>query len=254
MMRLSSMTVLFVAVLCIGIAGIALADTPALKPLVVNASGTYLDKGVWLYRNADGKYVVGQAVGGTNERLIMPSPSPSPGGALAGVEIIRHPLDTLGYPLHIALVEKLFAASFQTMIEATNDGDLWRYDFGEPVTSEKPITGGSRPSFKDWGPFHADAVPIAQAPEPNIQAAFNFAKTSLNSIGNMPKSQKNLANYGVLFVDDGNTIWVELGPRFGPDEAPHLGCQTQLGRDMVFGYTKRQSDSGAKAGKFLQCF
>ena len=70
----------------------------------------------------------------------------------------------------------------------------------------------------------------------------------------MPAAQKDLANYGVLFVDDGNTVWVEFGPRFAPDEAPHLGCQTQLGRDMVFGYYKKQTDTQGKSGKFLQCF
>jgi hypothetical protein len=70
----------------------------------------------------------------------------------------------------------------------------------------------------------------------------------------MPESQKNLGNYGVLFVDDGNTIWVEFGPRFAVNERPHLGCQTQLGRDMVFGFNKKQVDDEGTSGKFLQCF
>jgi hypothetical protein len=64
---------------------------------------------VWLYRLADGRYAPGPAVIGTNEMLVMPSPSPPPGCALDAVEVLRHRFDTLGYPLHIALVEKLFA-------------------------------------------------------------------------------------------------------------------------------------------------
>jgi hypothetical protein len=40
---------------------------------------------------------------------------------------------------------------------------------------------------------------------------------------------------------------------FGPGEAPHLGCRTQLGRDMVFGYNKK-AQSDRSTGKFLQCF
>jgi hypothetical protein len=229
-----------------------LADSTG-KGLVINASGTYEDEGVWLYRTPEGKYGFGPAFAGTNELLVMPSPSPEPGGAVVGVEIIRHPFDTLGYPMHIALVEKLFAASYQITINASNAGELWKYEYGDPVINEAPITNASRPAFKSWGPFPADAVPMAQAPDPELQGAFDFAKGALNSIGNMPDSQKNLANYGVLFIDDGSTIWVELGPRFAPQEAPHLGCQTQLGRDMVFGYDKKRSERG-KVGKFLQCF
>ncbi len=244
------------AALCISVGAVALADSMAGRPLVINASGTFADKGVWLYRGADGKFGFGPATIGTNELLVMPSPAPPPGGAVAGVEILRHPLDTLGYPLHIALVEKLFAASYQIAISAGNgnNGELWKYEYGDPVQNEEPVAGGTAPAVKAWGPFHADSVPLAQAPEPDMAAAFNFAKGALNSIGNMPAPQKNLGNYGVLFVDDGNTVWVELGPRFGANEAPHLGCQTQLGRDMVFGFTKKQTDDKGTAGKFLQCF
>jgi len=235
------------------VAAVALADSPAGKPLVINGSGTYQDKGVWLYRTAAGMYGFGPAVIGTNETLLMPSPSPEPGGAVVGVEIIRHPFDTLGYPMRIALVEKLFAASYQITINASNNGDLWKYEYGDPVVDETPLSGKSRAAFRSWGPFHADTVPLAQAPEPEIEAAFDFAKSALNSIVNLPDSQKNLGSYGVLFIDDGNTVWVEFGPRFAADEAPHLGCQTQLGRDMVFGYNKKHSGP-VESGKFLQCF
>lgn len=119
---------LTVVTLCASIAAAALADAATGKPLVINEFGTYSDKGVWLYRTAKGLYDFGTGVDGTNELLVMPSPAPEPGGAVAGVEIIRHPLDTLGYPLHIALVEKLFAASQQTTIDASNLGHIWQYD------------------------------------------------------------------------------------------------------------------------------
>jgi hypothetical protein len=234
------------------LATVGLADSPVGKSLVINESGTYHDRATWQYRTADGKYTDGPKIEGTNEMLVMPSPSPPAGGALNAVVMARHRFDTLGYPIHIALVEKLFAASYQTRIYVF-DGQLWSHDYGEPVTNETPVTHGSGPAFKAWGPFHADAVPLAQAPEPEIQPAFDFAKDALNSIGNLPDPQKSLGNYGVLFVDDGSTVWVEFGPRFGENEAPHLGCQTQIGRDMVFGYNKKQPSQG-KSGKFLQCF
>ncbi len=206
-----------------------------------------------MYRSANGTFGFGPAVIGTNELLVMPSPSPPSGGTVAGVEIIRHPLNTVGYPLHIALVEKLFAASYQTSIMAVDKGETWKYDYGEPVIDEKLAAGASPPTFKAWGPFPANAVPLAQAPEQDMQAAFNFAKGALNAISNMPASQKDLANYGILFIDDGNTIWIELAPRFGPSETPHLGCQTQLGRDMILGFDKKQPDK-QDLGKFIPCF
>ncbi len=237
---------------CLGV--VALADTAPGKPITASAAGTSQDKGVWMYRSADGTLGSGPAVIGTNELLVMPPPSPPSGGAVAGVEIIRHPLNTLGYPLHIALVEKLFAASYQAGVLAVNKGETWKYDYGDPVIDEKPAAGGGAPTFKAWGPFPANAVPFAQAPEPDMQAAFNFAKGALNAISNMPASQKDLANYGILFIDDGSTIWVELAPRFGPNETPHLGCQTQLGRDIVLGFNKKEPDKQDVAGKFLPCF
>lgn len=243
----------FVLIAMLG-AGITAVARAAGEALAINASGTFQDKGVWLYRYAGGGYGYGPAFNGTNETLVMPSPSPPPGGSVVGVEIIRHRFDTLGYPMHIALVEKLFASSYQVTINASDNGELWKYEYGDPVTNETPITNASRPAFKSWGPFHADAVPFAQAPDPELQVAFDFAKGALESIRNMPDSQKNLANYGLLFIDDGNTVWVEFGPRLAPDEAPHLGCQTKLGRDMVFGYNKKHAAGQAVSGKFLQCF
>ena len=158
---------------------VALADAPPGKPMVINEFGTYTDKAVWMYRNADGTVSLGTTVTGTNETLVMPSPSPPPDGAVGGVTLGRHSFDTLGYPMHIALVEKLFAASYQINIYASSDiankMGLWSYDYGDPVTNERPVAGPN-PTFKSWGPFHADAVPLAQAPEPEIAAAFSFAR------------------------------------------------------------------------------
>ena len=256
-MRLKRLACSFLVVLCIGATP---KPTPKASPkttakgLAINQNGTYADKGMWLYGNEPGKYGYGPAVVGTNELLVMPDPSPPAGSVLAGVVLIRHSFDTLGYPMHIALVEKLFAASYQITISASQDAELWKYVYGDPIANETLTTGGTRPPFKSFGPYHADAVPFDKAPEPDIQAAFNFAKAALNSIRNLPASQKSLTNYGVLFIDDGDTVWVEFGPRFGPNEAAHLGCQTQLGRDMVFGYNKTQANAKGAVGKFLQCF
>ncbi len=141
----------FLATLGIGIGAVAVAQTPSLKPVVVNQTGPYTDKGVWLYANAAGKYGYGAAVNGTNELLIMPAPSPSPGGSLAGILLIRHPFDPIGYPLHIALVEKLFAASYQTTVEASEGGDIWKHEFSDPVAVETPTTGGTRLPFRIFG-------------------------------------------------------------------------------------------------------
>lgn len=237
---------------------IAAAGAPpnvfGVNTLRINATGVYRDRATWLYRTAQGTFSFGATIDGTNETLVMPAPSPQPGGTVVGVELLRHGFDTLGYPMHISLAEKLFAASYQVGIDAGRPGDLWAYAYGDAVTSERPIADvRSRAAFKAWGPFHADAVPLAQSPEPEITAAFDVAKDALNAIVNLPDAQKDMANYGVLFIDDGTTVWVEFGPRFGPQEAPHLGCQTQLGRDMVIGYLKKQTPGG-QLGKFLQCF
>ena len=126
-MSMKAFLACFLVALCLGLSAAALADAPPNgKPLVINEFGTYQDRAVWLYRTADRKYSFGRpAVIGTNETLVMPSPSPEPGGAVFGVEILRHPFDTLGYPLHIALVEKLFAASYQIAIDADNNGAIW---------------------------------------------------------------------------------------------------------------------------------
>ena len=218
--------------------------------MVINNQGTFVDFGVWMYQRADGKNTLAPGVKGTNETIVMPSPAPPPGGKLVGITRVRHNFVTLGYPMQISLVDKLFAAAYQIPIYTSLDGALWEYPYGAGITDEKPLGGQDRPPFNFLGPFPADG-PLPDT----VHDAFAFAVKVMNSITNMPASQKDLKNYGVLFVDDGATIWVEFGPRFAPGEAPHLGCQTQLGRDMVVGYEKdRTSVAPGQVGRFLQCF
>jgi hypothetical protein len=179
----------------------------------------------------------------------MPAPSPEPGGQVAAVAIVRHSFDTLGYPMHVSLLEKLFGTSYKISVYASNQGEMWQYDSGSPASDEKSVTLQQSPRIKIWGPMRADG-PIP----PDLQKAFAFAEESLASIRNLSDAQKQLGNYIVMFVDDGTTTWVEFGPSFAPGETPHLGCQTQLGRDMVFGYDDKQTGGERKTGEFLQCF
>jgi hypothetical protein len=46
--RLKQLAFFLLAMLGIGIGTVALAQTPSLKPVVVNQTGPYTDKGVWL--------------------------------------------------------------------------------------------------------------------------------------------------------------------------------------------------------------
>ncbi len=56
----------------------------------INAQGTFTDVGVWMYHTDDNKYRTGDGVKGTNETLIMPSPSPQYGETLVGITHIHH--------------------------------------------------------------------------------------------------------------------------------------------------------------------
>lgn len=218
-------------------------------PLRINAQGTFTDLGIWIYQTQDGKFGFSDATVGSNERLVMPTPTLPTGASIAGVMIKRHHSDTMGYPLHVALIEKLYAQSNSIEVTADNDGELWEYKPGNPAQQETMVSGKGRPPFTSSGPFPADgAIPDG------MRAAYTFAKGAMASIENLPDSQKDLRNYVVLFVVAGDTTWVEFGPRFGSGETPHLGCQTLVGRDMVFGYDTNQSKQNETVGKFLQCF
>ncbi len=228
----------------------ALGYGVALASITINAQGTYRDLGVWLYKSASG-FGFGPANVGTNEHLDMPSPSPPTGASVAGVEVIRHSLDTLGYPLHISLVDKLYAVNHRMPIFVSNNSVLWSYTPGDPVAQERSLADNSVTNVHAVGPLPANgAIPD------QYQAAFAYAKSVLASISNLPDSQKSLGNYAVLFIDDGATTWIELGPAFGPKEAEHLGCQTEVGRDMVMSMRTVVTSSGSvtKGGAFLQCF
>lgn len=227
----------------------AIASVPciALASITINAQGTFRDLGVWLYENPNHTFGFGPATAGTNERIDMPPPSPPAGGSVAGIEVIKHPFDTLGYPLHISLVDKLYAAHLHLPIDVGDNGQLWTWSPGMPAALERSLDNGSTTNVTAFGP-----IPAADAIPAQYQAAFQFATQALASISNMPAEQKQLANYVVLFIVTNTTVWVEFGPVFGQGETEHLGCQTSLGRDMVFGY-QATSPNGSN-GLFLQCF
>jgi hypothetical protein len=219
-------------------------------PLRINAQGTFSDIAAWIYKTPQGTFgFTSTPAIGTNELLNVPPLSGVPSGSTpVGVFVKRHAFDPLGYPMHISLVDKLFAHLTQLTISMSTNGGLFTYDPKDPAAKEGVVQGHAA-QIRYSGPIPADG-PIP----PDVQAAFSFAKQSLDAITNMPPEQKNLKNYGVLFIQDGNITWVELGPIFAPDERPHLGCQTLLGRDMVFGYDARSSQPMDLAGKWLQCF
>ncbi len=226
------------------------ADTSAPGGgLRINPNGTYGALGVWTYEYPNGTYSHGDVVVGTNETLIMPAPNPAPGSVLDGIFIKQHPFDTLGYPLHVSLVDKSFAQIKKLDVIVNENGETWTYSGGDPAAKETGGSGASSLAFRSVGPIPADG-PIPS----ELQSAFAFAQHTMSSIENLPDAQKSLKNYSALFTITGDTVWVELGPAFANGEAPHVGCQTQLGRDMVFGYDAKATASGDVVSKWVQCF
>lgn len=201
--------VLTASIIMLLLCALTLRTSPSLRActgdLRINSPGPFTDLGIWLYRTQDGKYGFGDAIVGSNETLIMPLPKPPPGATVSGVMIKRHPFDTLGYPLHVALVEKLFAQSNGIEVDASNNGEIWSYRPGDPAAQESMVAGNGRPPFTFSGPFPADGT----IPD-DMRPAYLFAKGVMASIENMPDSQKDLRNYVVLFVVTTNTIWVNL--------------------------------------------
>jgi hypothetical protein len=219
----------------------------------INAQGPFTDVGVWMYQNDDNKVRNDVGVRGTNEDLVMPSPSPQYGEKLIGIAHVHHERDTMGYPLHISLIEKAFANLYKVQLYSGGGTMLWRYDPGNPFFRE---TGSAK------SPARADPLqtftligPVAgnEAMPPQYQDAVTYLKSALGSIENLPPSQKDLSNYVVLFSETNDTVWMEIAPNPAPGENLHLGCQMQNGRDMVFAYLKN-APAGKRGGPWLQCF
>ena len=241
------------------LAGLALAFALSSAAILaqsgirINAQGTFTDVGVWMYRTDDNKYRNGDGVKGTNETLVMPSPSPQYGETLVGITHIHHERDAMGYPVHISLIEKAFANLHKVQFFSSGSTMLWQYDAGNPFGRETGVAKNpARPDplqdFKLTGPVPADA-PMP----PEYQDAVAYLKGALGSIENLPAAQKDLSNYVVMFAETNDTIWMEIAPNSAPGEAIHLGCQMQNGRDMVFGYQKK-APTRKHGGPWIQCF
>jgi hypothetical protein len=223
--------------------------SPFAGRLRINPQGTLGTLGIWMYKYPNGTYKHGDVIVGTNETLPMPAPNPPPGSVLSGIFIKGHPFDTLGYPLHVSLVDKVFAQIKKLDVVMSENGETWTYSSGDPAVKETGESGATLSTFRSVGPIPADGPIPAE-----LQTAFAFAQHAMSSIENLPDAQRSLRNYSALFVITDNAVWVELGPAFADGEAPHAGCQTQLGRDMVFGYGAKGSAAGDAIWKWLQCF
>ena len=239
------------AILVLGVLAIApgaLAVRAGLPPVRINAEGTFKDVGVWIVQTADKKFRYLPGSIGTNENVAMPLPALQPGEALSASMRIRHGLQTYGYPMQLSMMEKLFATTNHVTAMDSIGENMRKYEPGTPFPQEVVVSGASPGRFTADGPMPANGpIPAAD------KDAFTYATGALSSIENLPADQKDLAHYAVMFIDDGTNIWVEFGPSFGPTEAPHLGCQTVEGRDMVFAYGKQMTPQG-RGGAFLQCF
>jgi hypothetical protein len=229
------------------------APPPLSQAPQINARGTFADRAGWTYKDAHGGIVFSVPYDGTNELLSLPAPSPPPGGTVVGVEILRQRGDHMGYPIHISLLAKAFARikGLQEVYVMDAPGALYRYDVTDPIWNQHTVQGDddNKKIVNAAGPISATAsMPLV------YQTAFTFAKNSLESIANLPTVQKTMGNYDVAFVETEDAVWVEFGPHYASTEPAHLGCQTQLGRDMVFGFLKADLGQGKNRARFLQCF
>jgi hypothetical protein len=207
----------------------------------------YTDSAVWIYQGNRG-YGYSAPINGTAERIDVLPPNVTAAQIVEALELFRHPMDFQGYPMRISLVDKLFAIDekINYIIAPTAEGTR-QYYTQKPAYDEQVLHGPGPGAFTASGPFPANGV-IADEYKP----AFAYA-TKLLSLANLPAGQKDLSHYGVMFIDTPTVTWIEFGPVFAPGETPHLGCQTQLGRDMVFAYEKNPAD-GKQGGPFIQCF
>ncbi len=206
-----------------------------------------IDAAAWIYQ---GNYGLGFAnvIQGTRERIDVLPPNIAATQSAVGIELFRRSLDAAGYPMRISLVEKLFAATqkLEYVVLSTSEGAR-EYDTRQPAYSETVLHGPAAGAFRASGPVPANGPVIAE-----YQPALSYATRSLAQL-NLPADEKDLSHYVVMFIDTPSTTWIEFGPAFAPGETPHLGCQTQLGRDMVFGYAKDPA-AGAGSGPFIACF
>ena len=215
----------------------------------INAQGTFPDVATWIYRTPDGKFGYGPAIKGTNE-ILVPTPMQSiTEGVVTAITHVHHQMDTMGYPLHISLYEKLFATTNKVTLFSSVDKMMWKYEPGDPANKESIVSAPGGPSFTVTGPIDASGL----IPE-QYKPTFEFARNALDSIVNLPDSQKTISHYVVLFAETDTTTWVEFAPVLAPNEVPHLGCQAQQGRDMVFGIRKKSDASKLTEAAFLQCF
>jgi hypothetical protein len=177
-------------------AGLALAFTLSSAAVFadsgirINAQGPFSDVGVWMYRNDDNKVRNDVGVRGTNESLIMPSPSPQYGETLVGITHIHHERDTMGYPVHISPIEKAFANLYKVQFFSSGGTMLWRYDAGNPFFREtgsatSPARADPLQNFTLIGPIAGnEAVP------PRYQDAVAYLKRALDSIENQHPLKK----------------------------------------------------------------
>ena len=200
---------------------------------------------MWIY---EGRYGAGVApfISGTDERVDVLPPNLTVNEDPIAIALFRGPFDFRGYPMRISLVDKLFTATqkVQRAVMYTPEG-VRAYENGKPAFAETELHGPGVGAFTASGPFPADGAIIEQ-----YRASFEYAVQAMRRVSGLTAEQMDLARYAVLFIDTPSATWMEFGPAFGPNETPHLGCQTQLGRDMVFEYPK----TPAGAAAVLPCF
>ncbi len=229
-----------------GLASAALIGMACLGPYAALGQAIPINTAVWMYKGADGDPYTGPRVAGSSERLVMPKPQPQKGDAVVGLTHVRSPLDLHGYPLHISLLEKLFANANRIELFSSNSDQIWSYPAGSTFGTEKGVENATRPSFEVNGPMRAlGAVPQKFA------GPFTVARTFLAANKSIPATQKMLGRYVVMFVDTSDMTWMEFAPLLARGETVQLGCRTRLGRDMVIGISKR---SPGATVQFIPCF
>ncbi len=225
--------------------------TPTPMPVgafnLINNHPIYSDSAMWIYQGTRG---MGYAplITGTAERIDVLPANVTAEQDVEGIEIFRHPMNFQAYPMRISLIDKLFASDekLNYIIAPTAEGTR-QFDPRRPAYNEDVLHGPGPGAFSASGPFPANGAILDQ-----YKPAFDYA-THLLGMLDLPSDQKDLSHYAVMFIDTPTVTWIELGPAFAQGETPHLGCQTKLGRDMVFAYQKNP-EGGKQGGPFISCF